>query len=395
MTKLFVSIFFLFAYVSANAQILPGAYNTQEYLPLLKDKNVGVFANQTSVIGNTHLVDSLQRLGIKITKIFGPEHGFRGIANAGENVDSYTDKQTGILVVSLYGKKSKPSADDLKDVDVLLFDLQDVGTRFYTYISSLQSFIEAAIDNQKPLIILDRPNPNGFYIDGPVLEKGYESGVGKQPVPVVYGMTIGEYGLMLIGEKWLSVAADYDPEKVSVKVIKCSNYTHSSRYVLPVKPSPNLPGMPAVYWYPSTCFFEGTVLSEGRGTIYPFQIFGHPALPDSLFRFVPESMPGATDPKLKGLVCYGWNVHEITPPENKIELRWLLQAYQLFPDKDKFFLPAKSGKLTDMFFNKLAGNSELMQQIKDGKTEAEIRASWQPALEKFKKIRAKYLLYND
>ncbi|MDR0793474.1 MAG: DUF1343 domain-containing protein, partial [Chitinophagaceae bacterium] len=330
MTKLFLSLFFIaaifsFGYTAARAQSLPGAYNTQEYLPLLKNKRVGVFANQTSVIGNVHVVDSLRNLGVNITKIFGPEHGFRGVADAGEKVDTYIDTQTGIPVVSLYGKKSKPSADDLQDVDVLLFDLQDVGTRFYTYINSLQGFIESAIDNNKQLIILDRPNPNGFYIDGPVLEKGYESGVGKQPVPIVYGMTIGEYGLMLIGEKWLSVAADYRPEKVNVKVIKCSNYTHRSRYVLPVKPSPNLPDMQAVYRYPSTCFFEGTVLSEGRGTAYPFQIFGHPSLPDSLFRFVPESTPGATNPKLKGQTCYGWNLHEIAPSENKIELQWLLQ----------------------------------------------------------------------
>jgi len=394
--------------------ILPGAYQTAEYLPLLKEKRVGIFANSTSMIGVTHLADSLQKLGIKITKIFAPEHGFRGTANAGETIKTYTDEKTGIPVISLYGTKLKPSAADLNDVDVLLFDIQDVGVRFYTYISSLQYFIESAIQNNKPLIILDRPNPNGFYVDGPVLDSSYQSFVGMQPVPVVYGMTIGEYAKMLLGEGWLpwkierkhdgkislSEVLGFEEEHNNFKltVIKCKNYTHKSRYILPVRTSPNLADMQSVYWYPSTCFFEGTVISEGRGTEHPFQIFGHPQLPDSLYSFIPQSNAGAQEPKYKGQLCYGWNLAESKEPlPCKIELKWLLKAYRLFPDKENFFLKPKKFNAApqDYFFNKLAGSNELMQQIIDGKTETEICKSWQPKLDAFKKIRKKYLLYPD
>lgn len=394
--------------------ILPGAFQTAEYLPLLKGKRVGVFANQTSVIGHTHLVDSLQRLGVSITKIFAPEHGFRGTADAGENIKTYTDKKTGITVVSLYGAKLKPSAADLADVDVLLFDIQDVGVRFYTFISSLQYFIESAVENNLPLIILDRPNPNGFYVDGPVLDSTYKSFIGMQPVPVVYGMTIGEYAKMLLGEEWLPwktqrkadgkislgevLGFEEEHDNFKLTVIKCKNYTHKSRYVLPVKPSPNLAEMNSIYWYPSTCFFEGTVLSEGRGTDHPFQIFGHPELPDSLFAFTPKSNEGAKDPKWKGKVCYGWNLTELreTAP-SKIQVKWLIKAYQLFPDKSSFFLKPKkfSPNPQDIFFNKLAGNNDLMQQIISGKSADEICKSWQPKLDTFKIIRKKYLLYQD
>ena len=395
-------------------KILPGAYQVSEYLSLLKGKNVGIFANQTSMICNTHLVDSLQKLGIKITKIFAPEHGFRGNADAGEDIKTYTDSETGITVVSLYGAKLKPSGADLKDVDVLVFDIQDVGVRFYTFISSLQYFMESAIENDLPLIIFDRPNPNGFYVDGPVLDSSYKSFVGMQPVPIVYGMTIGEYAKMLLGENWLpwKTARKVD-NKISIgevlgfeekhnnfklTVIKCKNYTHKSRYLLPVKPSPNLATMDAIYWYPSTCFFEGTVLSEGRGTGYPFQIFGHPNLPDTLYSFIPKSNEGAKDPKWKDNVCYGWNLalgKEPTPI--KIQVKWLIQAYDLFPDKENFFIKPKklNPEPQDYFFNKLAGNKELMHQLISGKSEQEIHDSWQPKLNVFKTIRKKYLLYPD
>ena len=396
---------------SAADNIQPAAERMPVYLPLLKGKKVGVFANQTSTVGNSHLVDTLQKAGVTITVIFGPEHGFRGTADAGEKVGNYTDSRTGIPVVSLYGTKRRPSADDLKNVDVLLFDIQDVGVRFYTYISSLEEFMNAAFEAGKPLMILDRPNPNGFYVDGPVLEPRFKSFVGMQPVPVVYGMTIGEYALMLAGEKWLSREANarhdyYKTAKNSPDtafhfiVIRNAGYTHKSKYVLPVKPSPNLPDIQSIYWYPSTCFFEGTVLSEGRGTDKPFQIFGHPSLPKHLYSFTPTAREGATNPKLKDQLSYGWNVSgtpdEVSKKTNgRIQLHYLLQAYKLFPDKEKFFILPKTGDPDLAFFNKLAGNATLMQQIRKGVSEKEIRKSWEPRLSSFKKIRKKYLLYPD
>ena len=401
----------------ATQPILPGAYQTEQYLPLLKGKRVGIFANQTSTIGNTHLVDSLQHLGITITKVFAPEHGFRGTADAGETIGSYVDKATGIQVVSLYGKKNQPNAVDLHDVDIMLFDIQDVGVRFYTFISSLQGFMESAIQYNKPLIILDRPNPNGFYVDGPVLEKEFSSFVGKQPIPVVYGMTEGEYAKMLLGEKWLDWKYVQKEDKQSTSlgqilgfeekhtnfkltVIPCKHYTHASKYVLPVNPSPNLPDMASIYWYPSTCFFEGTNISEGRGTDHPFCIFGHPSFPDTLFSYVPMSKTGAKSPKYKDKKCYGWNVYApsnsvLRKLNNRLQLQYLLKAYQLYPSKDSFFLSTTSGGQQEFFFNKLAGNKELMQQIKAGKSETEIRKSWQPKLAAFLAIRKKYLLYKD
>lgn len=397
---------------ATTSPIVPGAERLSVYLPLLKGKTVGIFANQTSMVGNTHLVDTLKKLGVSIKVIFGPEHGFRGTADAGEKVSNYIDKETGIPVVSLYGSKRRPSIEDVKDVDILLFDIQDVGVRFYTFISSLEEFMNAAFEYGKPLMILDRPNPNGFYVDGPVLEPKYKSFVGMQPVPVVYGMTIGEYAMMLSGEKWLSEKANQRSEYYKVAknsppdtlfhftVIKCGNYTHNSKYQLPVKPSPNLPEIQSIYWYPSTCYFEGTVLSEGRGTDKPFEIFGHPSLPKDLYKFTPVSTEGAKDPKLKDQVCYGWNISG-TPDQvlkkvnNKIQLKYLLDAYRLFPDKESFFIKTKSGDMDQSFFNKLAGNATLMQQIKAGASETEIRKSWEPKLSQFKSIRRKYLLYPD
>jgi uncharacterized protein YbbC (DUF1343 family) len=418
--KLLISFFCSLISMATSAQItlskslqpqriVPAAERTSTYIPLLKGKRVGIFANQTSMVGSVHLVDTLIRSGVQVKVIFGPEHGFRGTAEAGQKVGSYVDKQTGISVVSLYGSKHKPSAEDVKDVDVLLFDLQDVGVRFYTYINAMEEFMNAAFELGKPLMVLDRPNPNGFYVDGPVLEKKYRSGVGHHPIPVVYGMTIGEYALMLAGEKWLSPAANtrYEYYKRAnnskdtafhFQIIKCANYTHNSKYELPVNPSPNLPEMQSIWWYPSTCFFEGTTLSEGRGTAKPFQIFGHPSLPNTMYAFVPEFRDYAKESKPYGKQCYGWNLHDtkeevLKKVDGKLQIKYLLEAYKLFPDKNNFFIKPKSGNMDDAFFNKLVGNGLLMQQMIAGKSEREIRKSWEPRLNEFKKIRKKYLLY--
>ena len=387
---------------SNTNSVITGAERMQVYLPLLKNKAVGVFANQTSMVGNTHLVDTLLKSGIRVVKIFGPEHGFRGTANAGEEVNNDIDKKTGIPVISLYGDHKKPTKHDLEDIDVLLFDIQDVGVRYYTYISSLQYFLEAALENHKPLMILDRPNPNGFYVDGPVLDPNFKSFIGMQPIPVVYGMTIGEYALMLAGESWLSDEANrinaYNVTTTPtadtpfhVTVIKCKNYDHNTKYVLPVSPSPNLKQMQAIYLYPSTCFFEGTVLSEGRGTDQPFQVFGHPLLPKNLYAFTPKPNEGSKSSKCFYQQCYGWHIsgtneEVLKKLDGKIQLGYLLEAYRLFPGKDSFFLK-------NNFFNKLAGNDILMKQVKQGLSEAEIRKSWEPGITAFKAIREKYLLY--
>jgi len=390
--------------LSKNNHVITGAERMAVYLPMLKGKSVAVFANQTSIVGNTHLVDTLIKSGIKVVKIFGPEHGFRGDADAGEHVGDVTDKKTGIPVISLYGNHKKPTAADFKGVDILIFDIQDVGVRFYTYISSLEYFMEAALEHHKPLLILDRPNPNGFYVDGPVLDKKFKSFIGMQPIPIVYGMTMGEYALMLAGENWLSENANkinaYNittqpsaDTPFHIQVIKCKNYDHNSKYELPVNPSPNLKEMQSVYWYPSTCFFEGTVLSEGRGTDKPFQVFGHPSLPKNLFSFTPKPNEGAKSSKCFYQKCYGWNLSGSTTEvlekvDGKIQLRYLLDAYKLFPDKDSFFLK-------NNFIDKLAGNDQLKQQVKQGLSEEAIRKSWQPGLMAFKAIRKKYLLYTD
>lgn len=388
----------------AQERIIPGAERMDVYVKMLKGKRIGLFANQTSMVQRTHLLDTLLHSGIQVVKIFGPEHGFRGDAPDGIKISSTTDSKTGIPIISLYGKHNKPNPEDLEDVDIMVFDIQDVGTRFYTFISSLQNFMEAAFENSKPLLILDRPNPNGFYVDGPVLDEKFKSFVGMQPVPIVYGMTVGEYAFMIAGEKWLSekankkhayyLTAENSPDTpFHFLVIKNLNYDHNSRYDPPVKPSPNLPDLPSIYWYPSTCFFEGTVISEGRGTDHPFAIFGHPDFSKNLFSFTPHSNEGAPNPKLKGDVCYGWNLYSPADDvykavDNKIQLKWLIQAYKLFPDKDKFFL-------NNGHFNRLAGNDILMKQLKDGRTEEEIRKSWEPGLSNFKAIRKKYLLYKD
>ena len=390
--------------VVKSFSIIPGAERMEIYLPLLKGKSVAIFANQTSIVKNTNLVDTLIKRGIKVVKIFGPEHGFRGTADAGEEVNNAVDKKTGVPIVSLYGDHKKPTAADLKGINVLLFDIQDVGVRFYTFISSLQYYMEAALENHIPLLILDRPNPNGFYVDGPVLDMKFKSFIGMQPIPIVYGMTIGEYALMLAGEKWLSPPANkinsYNittkptvDTPFHIQVIKCTNYNHDSKYILPVAPSPNLREMQSIYLYPSTCFFEGTVLSEGRGTEKPFQIYGHPSLPKNLYAFIPKPNAGAKSSKCFYQQCYGYNLSSsneqiLKTLNKKIELNYLLDAYKLFSGKDSFFLK-------NDFINKLAGNDVLKQQIIQGKTANEIRATWEPALGEFKKIRKKYLLYKD
>jgi uncharacterized protein YbbC (DUF1343 family) len=385
-------------------QVVPGAERLSAYLPLLKGKKVAVFANQTSRVGDRHLVDVLIENKVQISVIFGPEHGFRGEADAGAKVANYIDPKTGIKVVSLYGQKTKPAAEDVLDVDIMLFDIQDVGVRFYTFISSLEGYMESALINNKMLIILDRPNPNIHYVDGPVLESKYRSFVGMQAVPVVYGMTIGEYARMLVGEKWLSSAAMQAYAQHSARglssftVIPCAEYTRKTVYTLPVKPSPNLPNNASIYWYPSICFFEGTVFSEGRGTTTPFLVFGHPSLPSNMYAFKPAAIPGAMQPKLKDQVCYGWSLNSLDQEaydkvNGRLHIEYLIEAYRLFPDKEKFFILPKSGDADASFFNKLAGNATLMQQIKSGVSASAIRASWKPGLEAFMSIRNKYLLY--
>ena len=362
-----------------------GAQRMSEYLPLLKSKNVAVVANQASLIGKTHLVDTLLSSGIRIVKIFSPEHGFRGKAEAGALIENGKDTETGLPVTSLYGKHKKPTAEDMTGVDIVLFDLQDVGVRFYTYISTLTYVMESCAENNIPLIVLDRPNPNGFYVDGPVLEKKLTSFVGMHTVPVVYGMTIGEYAQMINGEQWLS-------GKVScnLTVIGLKGYRHNMIVKLPVRPSPNLPVWESVYLYPSLAFFEGTIVSVGRGTDFPFQVYGHPDMKNGDFSFTPRSIPGVSEhPKFEGKTCYGRNLsgyaHNYKTNPRKLNLSWLIETYRELSKNHKFF---------NNYFDKLAGTSRLKKQIDEGLSEKEIRASWQNNLEKFEKIRRKYLLYN-
>ena len=361
--------------INYTTTIKVGAACADLYVPLVRNKRVGLLTNHTACVGKQHLIDILIKNSIKVQKIFTPEHGFYGAGAAGQmqHDSSYTiDQRTKVPIISLYGKKKKPSAHDLADIDILIFDLQDVGARFYTYISTLQYFMEAAAENSIPLIILDRPNPNGFYVDGPVAEKSCYSFVGRQPIPIVHGMTIGEYARMLNGERWLA-----QQQLCNLIVIPCKNYGHKDYYKLPIPPSPNLKTMAAIYNYPSLCFFEGTPISVGRGTNTPFELFGHPLLPATQFSFKPQAQP----------VCYGVDLTQKSlNPAKKINLFYLKQAYQLYPDKNKFFTP---------FFNKLAGTPALAQQISTGCSEEKIRASWEPALSNFKKIRKKYLLYED
>lgn len=373
--------------------ILTGADQTELWLPLIKGKYISCVVNQTSVIGKTHLVDSILSTGVNVVNIFAPEHGFRGTEDAGATILNSKDTKTGLQVISLYGSNKKPQWNDIADAEIIIFDIQDVGARFYTYISTLHYVMEACAENKKQLIILDRPNPNGFYVDGPVLEKEFSSFVGMHPVPIVHGMTIGEYAQMVNGEKWLANGVQCD-----LKVIPCKNYDHKKYYEVKIPPSPNLRSMKAIYLYPTLCLFEGTNVSVGRGTDNPFELFGSPYL-ENYFKnnitFTPVTKPGSKTPPFMNQQCYGF---EYSPmdlllirngiSDQGLGLTDLITSYRSFSEKDKFFLP-------NNFFNKLAGNDELMQQLKAGLSAGEIQLSWQDDLMVFKEIRKKYLLYPD
>lgn len=370
-----------------------GAEDTASYLPLLKKKNVAVVTNHTgvlrlfnaqdSIVGEEHLVDFLRSQNIKVKAIFAPEHGFRGEQDAGATITNSRDRKTGLPIYSLHGKHKKPQANQLQNIDVVVFDIQDVGVRFYTYISTLHYVMEACAENKIPLLVLDRPNPNGHFIDGPVMEEKHTSFLGMHPVPVVYGMTIGEYATMIEGEHWLP-----QPLSCNLKVIKLTEWAHDSTYTLPIQPSPNLPNKQSVNLYPSLCFFEQTSVSIGRGTETPFQVYGSPHLDSTVFKYVftPKATKGAQNPKYKTSKCYGENLEHFPRKLDKLELQWLLKAY-------------KNSRYKELFFKdnleKLTGTAKLREQIENGWTEEEIRESWSKPLVTFKNIRKKYLLYPD
>ena len=358
------------------SQIKVAAERTNEYIPLLKNQKVAIVGNQSSMIYKTHLVDSLLSRKVNIVKVFSPEHGFRGTADAGVKIEDGIDEKTGIPIISLYGKNKKPTPKQLEGIDLMLFDIQDVGARFYTYISTLHYVMEAAAERNLKVIVLDRPNPNGHYIDGPVRKDGFESFVGMHPIPIVHGMTIAEYAQMINGENWIS-------DKCNLKVIKMEKYTHDMHYDLPVKPSPNLPNARSVNLYPSLCLFEGTTISIGRGTKYPFQHFGAPYLQSSYF-FIPKSGAGSKHPQHENKTCYGFDLRFQDNYFTAINLDWLIYCYKNSNNKEVFF---------NNFFDKLAGTNQLRLQIIEGKNSKEIKSSWQSDLEEFKKIRQKYLLY--
>ncbi len=377
-----------------NTRIRTGADQTNKYYALLRGKQVAVVANQTSQIAGIPLVDSLLHSGIRVVKVFGPEHGFRGNASNGTQVEDSHDPVTGIPIVSLYGKKSMPSGEDLQDVDIVVFDIQDVGARFFTYIITLQRVMQACALFHKPLLILDRPNPNGYYVDGPVLEDSLRSGVGLQPIPIVHGMTIAELAKMINGEGWL-----LNKVKCDLRIIKMANYTHASVYILPVPPSPNLNTARAILLYPSLCIFEGTVISVGRGTNHPFTKLGAPALTGKYgFHFRPESIPGMSEhPLYQDSVCYGLDLENYNMDnlrrKKQINLQWLFECYQAYPQKEIFFDATRSKQIGN--FDKLAGTSLLRKQIITGVSEQVIRKSWEPGLSRFKAKRKKYLLYPE
>jgi uncharacterized protein YbbC (DUF1343 family) len=398
-TFILPSLLFILIYNSAFAQYKPialqdkraselkvGAERMEVYLPLIKNKNIVVVAHPASMVRNTHLVDTLLKIGIKVKKIFAPEHGFRGNVEAGGKINTRVDERTGLTVISLYGKNNKPKAEDLTGVDLVVFDLQDVGARFYTYISTLHYVMEACAENNKQLIILDRPNPNGYYIDGPILDTLYKSFVGMHPIPIVHGMTIGEYGKMINGEKWLAHGV-----QCKLEVITVEKYKHSDLYELPIRPSPNLPNMSSVYLYPSLCLFEGTIVSVGRGTDKPFQQFGYPDLPGGSIKFTPRPVKGASEnPLYNGKECSGFDVSLLgisyTKYACQLNLFWIINLYKESKNKETFF---------NSFFTRLAGSEQLKKQITQDRSEIEIRATWAEGLKKFKEIRKKYLLYED
>ncbi len=376
-TQFFLLIFCLLLFsCQKEGKLKFGAERTKAYLSLLDGKSIAVVGNQTSMIANTHLVDSLIHLGVDIVKVFSPEHGFRGKADAGAKIDDGIDRKTGLHIVSLYGKNKKPTKEQLVGIDILLFDIQDVGARFYTYISTLHYVMQSAAENNIKVIVLDRPNPNGHYVDGPIREEGFESFVGIHAIPIVHGMTIGEYSQMINGENWIA-------EKCDLTVIKMENYSREMHYDLPIKPSPNLPNSRSVNLYPSLCLFEGTTVSVGRGTDYPFQHFGAPYL-ESNYSFTPKSGEGSKYPKHENLVCYGTDLRFQEDYLMAINLNWLIAAYKQCPDQDKFF---------NKFFDKLSGTDQLRKQIIAGKSVKEIKASWKKGLDEFMEIREQYLLY--
>jgi len=393
-TTLAIILIFILSSISAFSQkvtlveydsIASGAQQFEEYKNLLTNKKVALVANQASIVGEQHLVDFLLDKNVEIIRVFSPEHGFRGKKDAGEKVDNETDSKTGIQIISLYGKHKKPTAEDLQGVEVVVFDLQDVGVRFYTYISTLTYVMEACAENNTPLILLDRPNPNAFCIDGPILEPEFKSFVGMHPVPVVYGMTIGEYAKMVNGEKWLN-----NQIQCKLTVIPLKNYNHNMIVKLPIRPSPNLPNWQSVYLYPSLCFFEGTTVSVGRGTDFPFQAYGHPNLKYGSFAFTPRPNQGAKNPKHNGELCYGqFLVRYAENYQNNpaaINLEWLIETYKNIGQTDAAFFKK--------YFNTLAGNSRLREQIENGFSPERIKQSWQNGIEDFKKIREKYLIYD-
>ncbi|RXF68804.1 exo-beta-N-acetylmuramidase NamZ domain-containing protein [Arcticibacter tournemirensis] len=394
-------LFFVFAvsgsafsasYKKGNKEILTGADQTEKYVPYLKGKRVAMVVNPTSIIGTKASVDSLLSLGVNIVKVFGPEHGFRGDASAGVSVEDSKDSKTGIPVISLYGKNHKPSKESLADVDVMVFDIQDVGARFYTYIATMHRVMEACAENGKEMLILDRPNPNGYFVDGPVLDMQLKSGIGMHPVPIAHGMTVGEFAQMINGEGWLANGV-----KCKIKIIPVANYRHDMLYTLPVNPSPNLNTQQSIMLYPSVCLFEGTIISQGRGTHFPFTVLGNPDLKGKYsFSFTPVSIKGMSETPLHmNKACYGldlrkYDVNKLVKSK-KINLKWLIELYAAYPDKEKFFDYKQSKEMGN--FDKLAGTTLLKKQIVAGLPEVEIRKTWEPKLEKFKEIRKKYLLY--
>lgn len=367
------------------AQMTTGAQRTEAYIPYLMGKKVGVMANQTSRIGLVSLVDTLVSLGIDVKKIYCPEHGFRGDASDGELIANGKDTKTGLPTISVYSTNRKPTPKDLEGIDILVFDIQDVGMRFYTYISTLHYVMEACAENNIEVMVLDRPNPHGYYTDGPILDTAYRSFVGMHPVPVVHGMTIAEYAQMINGERWLANGI-----QCKLKTITCANYTHDSLYQLPVRPSPNLPNMTAIYLYPSLCFFEGTVISLGRGTDFPFQVYGHPLLTKMSFSFTPLSRQESVNPPLINQLCHGVDLRNYNTDSlvhtRRINLGWVLSVYALFPDKENFFRP---------YFDTLAGSDQLRNQIITGMSETDIRNTWEEGLATYRVMRRKYLLYPE
>lgn len=386
-----LSILFTFIFIyplfCQPVNLLTGAERTTDYLPILKGKNIGLVVNQTSTIGPIHLVDSLMRLGLSIKKIFAPEHGFRGSADAGEKISDSKDTKTGLPIISIYGSKKAPDKADLEGIDLLIFDIQDVGTRFYTYISTLHYVMLSCADNKVPLMVFDRPNPNGHFVDGPILDMAYQSFVGMHPIPIVHGLTIGEYASMINGENWLGLN-----KKCSLQVISCLNYNHSMVYDLPIPPSPNLPNMRSIYLYPSICFFEGTPISLGRGTNKQFQVLGAPNMNAGDFTFTPESKPGAMNPPQLGKLCRGVDLSNLDEraikKQKTIDLSYLIQFYKEYPEKQSFFLPG-------LFFDKLAGSAKLREMIQADYTEQQIKDTWVPGLNAYKQTRKKYLIYED